>query len=135
MNFSPLERILFSIFKLFITHCYENRMLLDLASRKVLSCSRSSLPNLVGNHPTEANESQFSWGCKNTKLGEGGGRGECSVLLPNFSWNTGQKMKFPFLSIFSVNVTKSAGYCGFVHIYWRNPKSLMGNFIFIALKY
>ena len=31
-----------------------------------------------------------------------------------------KKWSFP-LRIFSVNVTKSAGICGFGHIYWRNP--------------
>ena len=31
-----------------------------------------------------------------------------------------KKWSFP-LRIFSVNVTKSAGNCGFGHIYWRNP--------------
>ena len=35
-----------------------------------------------------------------------------------------QKQEFPFQKtrIFSVNVTRSAGYCEFGHIYWRNPK-------------
>ena len=31
-----------------------------------------------------------------------------------------KKWNFP-LTIFSVNVTKSAVSCGFGHIYWRNP--------------
>ena len=31
-----------------------------------------------------------------------------------------RKWSFP-LRISSVNVTKSAGSCGFGHIYWRNP--------------
>ena len=31
-----------------------------------------------------------------------------------------KKWSFP-LRIFSVNVTKSTGNCGFGHIYWRNP--------------
>ena len=31
-----------------------------------------------------------------------------------------KKWSFP-LKISSVNVTKSAGNCGFGHIYWRNP--------------
>ena len=130
MNFSPLERILFFIFKLFITHCYENRMFLDLTSRKVLSCSLSSLPNLVGNHPTEANESQFSWGCENTKLGGGG---ECSVLLPNFSSNTVQKMKFSILKDF---FSKCRQVCRILRICSHLlKKCLMGNLIFIALKH
>ena len=32
-----------------------------------------------------------------------------------------EKWSFP-LRIFSVNMTKSAGNCGFGHIYWRNPQ-------------
>ena len=31
-----------------------------------------------------------------------------------------KKWSFPF-RIFSVNVTNSAGNCGFGYIYWRNP--------------
>ena len=33
---------------------------------------------------------------------------------------TAQKIKFS-VRIYSVNVTKAAGNCGFGHIYWRNP--------------
>ena len=45
-------------------------------------------------------------------------------------YNTAQKMKFP-LKNSSVNVTKSAGNCGFGHIYWR--KSLTENFVFCSV--
>ena len=34
--------------------------------------------------------------------------------------NTAQKMKL-LIRISSVNVTKSAGNCGFSQIYWKNP--------------
>ena len=37
------------------------------------------------------------------------------------SRTTAQKMKFSIKDFFSVNVTKSAGNCGFGHIYSRNP--------------
>ena len=37
----------------------------------------------------------------------------------NCSWHCKKKCIFP-LRISSVNVTKSAGKCGFSHIYWRN---------------
>ena len=40
--------------------------------------------------------------------------------LEVLSFNTAQKMKFSN-KVSSVNVTKSAGNCGFGHIYWRNP--------------
>ena len=40
----------------------------------------------------------------------------CFALILGESWNS------PILiRIFSVNVTKSAVFCGFSHIYWRNP--------------
>ena len=39
-----------------------------------------------------------------------------------------KKWSFP-LRISTVNVTKSAGNCGFGHIYWRNPE----NFVFCAV--
>ena len=41
--------------------------------------------------------------------------------LKILSGDTAQKMNF-LLRISSVNVTKSAGNCGFINIYWRNPK-------------
>ena len=37
------------------------------------------------------------------------------------TYYTVQKVKFSIKKISSVNVTKSAGNCGFGHIYWRNP--------------
>ena len=39
--------------------------------------------------------------------------------MQNNAWITAQKWSFP-LRISSVSVTKSAGNCGFGHIYWRN---------------
>ena len=42
-----------------------------------------------------------------------------------------KKWSFP-LKIFSVNVTKSAGNCGFVHIYWRNRNGKLF-YLFYAL--
>ena len=38
----------------------------------------------------------------------------------NFVLSTAQKIKFS-ITVSSVNVTKSAGNCGFSHICWRNP--------------
>ena len=42
-----------------------------------------------------------------------------NIIIANINF-TAQKWNFP-LRISSVNVTKSAGNCAFVHIYWRNP--------------
>ena len=41
-------------------------------------------------------------------------------ILQSICTYTAQKWNFP-LEIPSVNVTKSAVYCGFGHIYWKNP--------------
>ena len=47
---------------------------------------------------------------------------KCFVFHINFSVTALQKKSnFP-LRISSVNLTKSAGNCGFIHIYWRNPQ-------------
>ena len=52
----------------------------------------------------------------------------------NFRKSTLQKKwSFP-LKIFSVNVTKSAGDCGFGHIYWKNPKWKTSFFHFCAVQ-
>ena len=41
------------------------------------------------------------------------------MILSLIKHYTAKKIKFP-LGISSINVTKSAGSCGFCHIYWRN---------------
>ena len=44
----------------------------------------------------------------------------CGNFIEVVYWTLHKKWSFP-LRISSLNVTKSAGNCGFGHIYWRNP--------------